>query len=124
SIPIQDEWGSSSPLPWCPSPACAFDCDRPILPVDELLFNRLDHEVHNRDVVRNAVCLQATVKLLRDAGRQLRDGFVGLYHAGFMPLSSSIPLDAQDRADACDGCRSSPSKPESSPRPSYALPSR
>jgi len=48
--------------------------------VDELLFNRLDHEVHNRDVVRNAVCLQATVKLLRDAGRQLRDGFVGLRH--------------------------------------------
>jgi hypothetical protein len=52
---------------------------RPRLP-PELLLNRLDDEVHEHDVVRHAVQLEATVKLLRDAGRQLRLGFFGLRH--------------------------------------------
>src|SRR2546427_963125 len=46
----------------------------------KLLRNRLDHEAHERDVVCHAVQLEAPVKALRDAGRQLRPGFVGLRH--------------------------------------------
>src|SRR2546426_4795327 len=44
------------------------------------VFNRLDHEVHDGDLVRHAVQLEATVKVLRDAGRQLRPDFLGLHH--------------------------------------------
>src|SRR3989442_13959901 len=46
----------------------------------KLLLNRLDHEVHERDVVCHAVQLEAPVKVLRYAGRQLCPGFVGLRH--------------------------------------------
>src|SRR5439155_15051131 len=46
----------------------------------ELLLNRLRHEVHQGHVVGHAVQLQATMKLLRDAGRQLSHGFVALGH--------------------------------------------
>src|SRR5207249_3322185 len=46
----------------------------------ELLFNRRRHELHDRRVVRHVVQLQATVKLLRDAGRQLRPDFLGHRH--------------------------------------------
>src|SRR5215510_5506427 len=52
---------------------------RPRLP-PELLRNRFHHEVHEGDVVRYAVQLEAAVKLLRNAGRQLRPGFLGLRH--------------------------------------------
>src|SRR2546427_13095810 len=50
----------------------------------ELLLNRLDHEVLDHDVVRHAVQLEATVKLLRDARRQLRQDFFGLGHQTFV----------------------------------------
>jgi len=36
--------------------------------------------VHDGDLVRHAVQLEATVKVLRDAGRQLRPDFLGLRH--------------------------------------------
>ena len=46
---------------------------------------RLGHEVHDGGVERDAVPLQAPVKLLRDAGRQLRPGFFfGLCHQTFL----------------------------------------
>ncbi len=43
----------------------------PALP-PELLFNRLDREVHDGDVVRYAVQLEPAVKLFRGSSRQLR----------------------------------------------------
>jgi len=46
----------------------------------ELLLNRRRHEVHEYDVVRYAVDPEATVKFLRDPGRQLRQRFFGLRH--------------------------------------------
>jgi len=52
---------------------------RPRLP-SELILNRLDHEVHEGDVVRHAVEFEPAMKLLRDASRQLRPGFLGLRH--------------------------------------------
>src|SRR4029077_5058218 len=52
---------------------------RPSLP-SELLLNRRCHEVHEGNIVRHRVQPEATVKLLRDAGRQLRQGFFGLRH--------------------------------------------
>jgi len=52
---------------------------RPPLPPEPLL-NRLDHEAHDGGVVRHAVQLDATVKLLRDARGQLCPRFVALRH--------------------------------------------
>src|SRR6266516_1294092 len=52
---------------------------RPRLP-PELLLNRLDHELHDRDVIRHAVQLEPAVKLFRDARRQLRPHLLGLRH--------------------------------------------
>src|SRR6059036_3210147 len=52
---------------------------RPGLP-PELPLNGLHDEVHEGDVVGHAVELQAAVKLLRNAGRQLRPDFLGLRH--------------------------------------------
>jgi len=46
----------------------------------ELLLNGLHDEVHEGDVVRHAAELEATVKVFRDARRQLGDGFVALRH--------------------------------------------
>src|SRR5438046_443855 len=46
----------------------------------ELLLNGLHDEVHEGDVVGHAVELQATVKLFRDAGCQLRPDFLGHRH--------------------------------------------
>src|SRR6266403_1645136 len=50
----------------------------------ELLLDGLRHEVLEHDVVCHAVQLQATVKLLGDAGRQLRQDFFGLGHQTFV----------------------------------------
>src|SRR3989442_1636042 len=88
---------------------------RPRLP-PELLLNRLRYEVHERDVVGHAVELEATVKLLRDARRQLRPRFLGLRH--LMPPWSW----SQDHADACDGGERSSSSPPSSCAPSSRRP--
>src|SRR5262249_31846047 len=57
----------------------------------ELLLNRRRHEVHEYDVVRHAVEPEATVKLLRDPGRQLRPGFFGLRHLCRLALRSPRP---------------------------------
>src|SRR5207249_11560502 len=54
----------------------------------ELLLDRLGHEVLHGDLVRHAVKLQAAVKLLRDAGRQLRPGFIRPGHLCRLPLRS------------------------------------
>src|SRR2546422_11180765 len=62
---------------------------RPLPP--ELFLNRLDHELHDRDVVRHAVQLEPAVKHLLDARRQLGDGLVGLCYAWLMqPYFSSL----------------------------------
>src|SRR5438093_10218244 len=73
---------------------------RPRLP-PELLLNRLDHELHDRDVVRHAVKLEPAVKLLRDARRQLRPGFVCRRHlrrlllrSGWTPTTAPTPATA------------------------------
>src|SRR4029450_7076705 len=63
---------------------------RPSLP-SELLLNRRRHEVHEDDVVRHAVEPDATVKLLRDAGRQLGPGFFGRGHLCRLALRSPRP---------------------------------
>jgi hypothetical protein len=63
---------------------------RPSL-LSELVLNCRHHEVHEDDVVRHAVQLQAPVKLLRDAGRQLRPGFFGLRHLCRLVLRSPRP---------------------------------
>ena len=63
---------------------------RPSLP-SELLLNRRRHEVHEDDVVRHAIQPEATVKLLRDADRQLRPGFFGIRHLCRLVLRSPRP---------------------------------
>jgi len=63
---------------------------RPGLP-PELLLNRLDHELHDRDVIRHAVQLEPAVKLFRDAGRQLRPGFVCRRHLRRLGLRARCP---------------------------------
>src|SRR4029450_13242437 len=63
---------------------------RPSLP-SELLLNRRRHEVHEYDVVRHAVEPEATVKLLRDPGRQLGPGFFGRGHLCRLALRSPRP---------------------------------
>src|SRR5438132_2563677 len=60
---------------------------RPRLP-PELLLNRLHDEVHEGDLVGHAVQLEPAVKLLRDAGRQLRPGFVCRRHLRRLGLRS------------------------------------
>src|SRR6266404_5109037 len=57
----------------------------------ELLLQRLDHELHDRRVVRHAVQLEPAVKLLRDAGRQLRPGFVCRRHLRRLGLRARCP---------------------------------
>src|SRR2546425_6397493 len=54
----------------------------------ELLLQRLHHEVLHCDLAGHAVQLEPAVKLLRDAGRQLRPGFVGLRHLCHLALST------------------------------------
>src|SRR5437899_12871226 len=63
---------------------------RPSLP-PELPLNGLHDEVHEGDVVGHAVELQAAVKLLRNAGRQLRPDFLGLRHLCRLRLRSRWP---------------------------------
>src|SRR3989442_12349055 len=91
----------------------------------KLLLNRLDHEVHERDVVCHAVQLEAPVKVLRDAGRQLRPGFVGLRHQAALFFDPG-DRDRPDRVPAAKPQRNQWSRGESNPRPlecdSSALP--
>jgi hypothetical protein len=54
----------------------------------ELLLNRRCHEVHEENVVRHPVEPEATVKRLRDAGRQLRQAFFGRRHLCRLVLRS------------------------------------
>ena len=58
---------------------------RPLLSLPpELLLNRLGHEVLEHNVMRDAVQLQAAVKVFGDARRQLRQDFFGLSHQTFV----------------------------------------
>src|SRR5438093_7790727 len=79
---------------------------RPRLP-PELLLNRPDHELHDRDVIRHAVQLEPAVKLLRDAGRQLRQDFFGLRHqAAFVFQPGCRSQTARELREESDGCTS------------------
>src|SRR5439155_16207542 len=58
----------------------------------ELFLNRLGHEVHDGDVVRDAVHLEAALKVFGDAGRQLRQGLFGSCHLCRLLLPARAPV--------------------------------
>src|SRR5207248_1679918 len=78
----------------------------------ELLLNGPHDELHHRRVVRHAVQLQATVKVLRDAGRQLCPHLLGLRHlcrlllrarrtTGTTPMPATAPTVLRLRDHHC-----------------------